>query len=402
MSLKKLLLAYVVLQAACANGSSNGAEESLGSSREPTLVKTNFMTGLQNPWDLAFLPDGTMFYTEKCRGLSMRKTDGSVVRLFGTSGSTLVANDLFCEGQSGVHGVALDPNFAVNRLIYVYMASNLSSPRTNRVVKLTLSQDLSTALSRTDIVTDISYKNAANNWGGAGSHSGGRIRFDSNGYLYVTTGDNHNGPLPQDVTKLGGKVLRIDTSGNGAPNNNFPSGGDPRIFTFGHRNVQGITFHPVTGQPYISEHGPNHSDEVTRLVAGGNGGWDPKPEPGVTCADNYCGYISNKPSGIPTPMTDLEKFPNAMRPTVVYADSQGMGPATFLTGSKWRAWEGNLAVGMMAAQRMDVFYLNSSGEREATTTATLPSARMRSLVMGPDSNLYIATDEGQIWKVEPQ
>ncbi|KHD89740.1 MAG: aldose sugar dehydrogenase [Bdellovibrio sp. ArHS] len=398
----RILIAYVILQSACANGSSNTNEKSQGSWREPTLVQTPFMTGLQNPWDLAFLPDGTLFFTEKCRGLSVRKTDGTVIRLFGTAGSAVIANDLFCEGQSGMAGVALDPQFSLNRLIYVYMASNLSNPRTNRVIKLTVANDLSTVSDRNDIVTDISYKNVANTWGGAGSHSGGRIRFDRDGLLYITTGDNHNGPLPQDLTRLGGKVLRVTTDGAGAPNNNTPSGGDPRIFTFGHRNVQGLTFHPVTGQAFIAEHGPNHSDEITRLIPGGNGGWDPQPEPGVTCADNYCGYTSNKPSGLPTPMTDIIKFPNAMRPIVVYADSQGMGPATFLTGSKWLAWEGTLAVGMMAARRLDIFYLNSSGEREAMTTAILPSARMRSLVTGPEDNLYIATDEGQIWKVEPQ
>jgi aldose sugar dehydrogenase len=127
----------------------------------------------------------------------------------------------------------------------------------------------------------------------AGAHSGGRIRFGADGFLYVTTGDNHNGPLPQDLTKLGGKVLRVDRHGNAAPGNQTPAGGDARIFTYGHRNVQGIAFHPTTGQPYIAEHGPGHSDEVTPLTAGGNGGWDPKPEAGVSCADDYCGYIGS-------------------------------------------------------------------------------------------------------------
>lgn len=89
--------------------------------------------------------------------------------------------------------------------------------------------------------------------------------------------------------------------------------GDIRIFTYGHRNVQGIAFRPGTNQVFSAEHGP-HTDEVNKLVAGANYGWDPVPDAGVKCADNYCGYISNKADGTPTPMTDLKKFPTAMKP----------------------------------------------------------------------------------------
>src|SRR4029434_5454647 len=97
----------------------------------PTLTRTVVVSGLLNPWDLAFLPDGSMLFTEKCRGLSIREASGTVTRLFGTAGSPLLANGLFCEGQSGVHGVAVDPQFAANRYVYVFMASNLSTnPRT--------------------------------------------------------------------------------------------------------------------------------------------------------------------------------------------------------------------------------------------------------------------------------
>ncbi len=277
------------------------------STETPTLTRTVVMTGLNNPWDLAFTPDGAMLYTERCRGLSVRLASGSTVRLFGTSGSSLVAPDLFCEGQSGVNGVAVDPDFGNgNRYVYVFMASNLNTnPRTNRVVRLSLSADNTSAAARTDIIDNIAYKDVANGVGGAGAHSGGRIRFGPDRYLYVTTGDNHNPTLPQDLARLGGKVLRVDRNGAAAPGNNTPAGGDPRIFTYGHRNVQGITFRPAgqpnAGQPFTSEHGPNHSDEVTPLVAGGNAGWDPQNRPGLSCPDNYCGY-----AGDPTtmPMTD--------------------------------------------------------------------------------------------------
>ena len=304
-------LAPALLLIACAGGSGPNAPDNNQPIEQPTeqptgtpsLTRTVVVSGLSNPWDIAFAADGAMFFTERCRGLSVRRTDGSVTRLFGTSGSALVATDLVCEGQSGVHSVALDLGFASNRTLYVYMLSNLStSPRTNRVVRLVLNSAYTSASNRTDIVTDIAYKDVGNGVGGAGSHSGGRLRFGPDGFLYVTTGDNHNATLPQDPIRLGGKVLRVTTTGAAAPGNAPPAGFDARIFTFGHRNVQGISFRPGTGQPFTSEHGPNHSDEVTPLVNGGNGGWDPKNRSGLSCPDGYCGYAGNAST---MPMTDV-------------------------------------------------------------------------------------------------
>jgi hypothetical protein len=139
----------------------------------------------------------------------------------------------------------------------------------------------------------------------------------------VTTGDNHNSELPQSLTSLGGKVLRIDADGNGAPDNGAPEGSDPRIYTYGHRNVQGIAFHPETNTPIIVEHGPWHSDEITVLENGGNGGWDPRPNMlgRGDCTDNYCGYSPNEQDGMnrferaaQMPMTDFTTYPDAMPP----------------------------------------------------------------------------------------
>ena len=368
----------------------------------PQLTKTDFMTGLDNPWDMAFMSDGTMFFTEKCKGLSVRTSDGKITRLFGTAGSKLVANDLFCDGQSGMNGVAIDPHFSSQRSVYVFMSSNQTNPPTNRVVKLTVEGNYATVSNRRDIITDIPFKFPGNSWGGPGQHSGGRLRFGPDGFLYVTTGDNHNGPLPQDRSKLGGKTLRVSSDGMPAPGNNAPAGTDQRIFTYGHRNVQGICFRPSNGQAYSAEHGPKHSDEVTPLVAGGNGGWDPRPEEGVTCEDNYCGYISNKKTGELTPMTDLKKYPQAMKPLTNYKQSMGMSPCTFVSGSQWKAWDGALLVGMLAGQRVDVLELGSKGELLKTTKAPLPEERIRSLVQSYDGNLYVATDSGNIWKVVPK
>lgn len=366
----------------------------------PSLQRTVVLSGLSSPWDVAVAPDGALVYTERCRGVSLRRADGTVVRLFGTSGSALVAPDLVCEGQSGVLGVALDPAFATVRRLYVFMASGAASAsRGNRVVRLTLSPDLALVTAREDIVTDIPYKQAGNGVGAAGMHSGGRLRFGPDGFLYVATGDNHNGVLPQHPTLLGGKVLRVDANGAPAPGNGAPAGFDPRIFTYGHRNVQGIAFQPGTGEVYVAEHGPNHSDEVTRLVAGGNGGWDPQNRPGLSCPGGYCGYAGNPAT---MPMTDAARFPGALPAAWSNGSaSQGLGPATFLTGSQWRGWNGRLAVGIMGAQRLVILTIGPTGAVTAAVNAAVPAARHRSLVQGPDGALYVATDGGEIWRVAP-
>lgn len=370
----------------------------------PKVTRTVVMSGLQNPWDIAFTPDGVMLFSEKCRGVSARLPDGNTVRLFGTTGSALVAPDLFCQGQSGVHGIAVDPDFATGtRDIYVFMASNLRKPSTNRVIRLTVNGDYTSADNRVDLIEDIAFKGVTNGAGSAGAHSGGRIRFGPDRFLYVTTGDNHNAALPQDLERLGGKVLRVNRDGTAAPGNNTPAGGDPRIFTYGHRNVQGITFRPAgqpnANQPFTAEHGPNDSDEVTALVAGGNAGWDPQNRPGLRCPDNYCGY-----AGDPTtmPMTDTERFPNAMPPSWVFNGSgRGMGPALFLDDKQWRGWNGRLLVSMMGGQRIVVLKLDARGMATNVETVELPSTRTRTLVQGLDGNLYTANDDGEIWRVVP-
>lgn len=368
----------------------------------PQLNRVTVMSGLQNPWDLAFAADGTLFFTEKCRGLSVRLNNGQVRRLFGTSGSVLVAPDLFCESQSGMQGVTLDPDFQNNRYLYVFMSSNQSSPKTNRVIRLTVSADMSSVSNRTDLVTNIAYKNNGNSWGGPGAHSGGRLRFGPDGFLYIVTGDNHNGLLPQSPTLLGGKVLRIDRNGNAAPGNNATAGRDPRIFAYGFRNPQGLTFRPGMGQAFIAEHGPGHNDEVTALLPGGNGGWDPVPAPGVSCNDNYCGYESNRPDGRLTSMTDLEKFPNALKPIWNNrGQSEGICDAAFLSGPQWKAWNGRLAVSFLRGARVDVLTLAPDATVTAVVRMDLPAERIRALVPAPDGSLYVSTDSGNIWKVTP-
>jgi glucose/arabinose dehydrogenase len=412
------LLASFVLSGAAVAQSAGGA---------PVLTSTSVMSGRDLTWDMAFLPDGTMFFTEKCGGLSVRLPDGKVNALLGIKGSKgfpETASDLFCGGQAGMSGVAIDPDFASNRFIYVFSASDMTAPGTNRVLRLTVSPDLTKVSNRQDIVTDIAYKPKASNhpFGDPGAHNGGRLRFGpADGFLYVTTGDTHNGEVPQSPSRIGGKVLRIDRDGKAAPGNNAPQGFDARVYTYGHRNPQGICFRPGTNQPYTAENGPWHSDEVTALTAGGNGGWDPRPNVGGRgdCPDGYCGYSPNqmgamdpKDRSLFMPMTDTKTYPNAMKPAWNNDQlSQGMSSCVFLTGAQWTDWNGRMVVTFMGigihgtpvGNRLDVLDITPDGSsaKRSTVSLPMPAGRFRSVVQGPDGNMYVATDQGDIYQLKP-
>ena len=398
-----------------------------GGTNSTTLQHEIVLDGLDSPWDMAFLDDGTMLFTEKCNGLSVRMPDGTVNALYGVGvaeGYASNGDDLFCEGQAGMMGVAFDPAFAENRRIYVYSTSNLVTPHTNRLMRFTVNDDFTGVSDRTDIIDDVPYKMADSNhpFGGPGAHNGGRVRFGPEGALWLTTGDTHNGLVPQSPTMMGSKVIRVDTDGNAHPDNNPPEGFDKRTFTYGHRNVQGIAFHPETGQAITAEHGPWHSDEITILENGGNAGWDPRPNMAGRddCPDDYCGYSPNQEGGMNRyeraafmPMTDFDTYPDAMPP--IWNNngwSQGTSSNAFLEGEAWGDWNGAMVVGIMGigfggtpiGQRIDVIQFNSDNtDVEDVTEMTLPMdpGRFRSVVMGPDGSLYTAIDEGAIFKLTP-
>ena len=395
----------------------------------PTLITEVAVNKLELPWDMAFLPNGTMFFTEKCKGLSVQLPSGTVNKLHGIGGSTGYASasaDLFCDGQAGMMGVAIDPEFVKNRLIYVFSSSKLDDKLSNRVMRFKIDESLSSVSGRTDIVTDIGYKPKATKhpFGGPGAHNGGRIRFSpADGYLYVTSGDNHNGLAPQSPTYIGGKVLRIDRDGKAAAGNKTPAGFDPRIYAYGFRNPQGIAFRPGDNLLFAAENGPWHSDEVSAVTNGGNGGWDPRPNMAGRgdCPDNYCGYSPNQMGAMDPkervvfmPMTDLKTYPNALKPAWNNNGlSQGMFCNDFLSGKQWKDWDGQMVVGYTGigihgtpvGNRLDILKISADGLSATAVQASWPTAtgRFRATVQGPDGNLYVALeDQGVIYRVKPE
>jgi glucose/arabinose dehydrogenase len=341
------------------------------------LTVSTVVDNLHRPWDIAFTPDGTMLFTERV---------GPINALVGGQPRQLAdPADVLAQGEGGMMGIAVDPQFASNRFIYTCFYSNLSNPATVRVVRWRVNAGVTGLTNRTDLITNIP---------NAGSiHFGCRTRFGPDGYLWVTTGDGTIGTAPQDKQSLAGKVLRIDRNGNGAPGN--PGGAFlPQIYTYGHRNPQGLGFRPYDGKAFSVEHGTVCDDEINLLVPGGNYGWDPT----VGGSPNYNQNV---------PMTDKARHPDARDP-MWSSGCPTVAPsgATFLDGLQWKGWNQAFAVAYLKESELHVFGLDADGrsvEKIQWTAFDNTYGRLRVAVQGPDGDLYLAqdADPGRILRVHP-
>jgi glucose/arabinose dehydrogenase len=340
----------------------------------PTTV-TPVVANLSIPWDVQWTPDGTMLFTERSGEIEARV--GGQVRVLADPADVVAAS------ESGMLGLAVDPQFAANRYIYTCFASTRGGPDNDvRLVRWKVNASSTALTDRADIVTGM----PVNTNGELGRHSGCRPRFGPDGALWVGTGDAAVGSVPQSKTSLGGKVLRVDRNGAGvAPNPGvlYPASGfDPRIYTYGHRNVQGIAFRP-DGKAYAVEHGSYRDDEVNLLVPGGNYGWNPVV--GANPAYNES-----------VPMTDLVEFPNAKAavwssgPTTIATSG-----AVFLTGTKWGTWNGMLVIACLKGEQLLGVKLDAAGTKTVGTATTLTDrGRLRTPAVGPGGNLFVTTANG--------
>ncbi len=331
----------------------------------PDLRVATLVSGLSIPWDIAFTPDGTMLFTQRAGVLSSRLADGTV--------QTIDADfsDLFASGEIGLMGIVVDPSFASNQRFYTCQGH--TGPEI-QVITWTLNAAYTQATRVADPLVGGMPTSTS-----SGRHGGCRLRFGPEGYLWIATGDAASGTVPQDLTSLGGKVLRVDAyTGAGAPTNPFaPS----RVYTYGHRNVQGLALRPGTSQMWSVEHGPSVDDEINLLVAGRNYGWNPVP-----------GYNES------VPMTDFVEYPDAVEAkwssgSATLATSGGI----FLEGNQWGVWEGRLAVATLADSKLRLFEFTPDGAFVSqVVVAELDGAfgRLRTPILGPDGALYVSTSNG--------
>lgn len=349
------------------NGASNDAVR-FGGGATPAAKADVLLSGRANVWDMAFLPDGAMLFTERRGGLSVLK-DGQARQVSAIS-------DIDAGGEGGLLGLAADPQFAQNRHIYACFNSTAGDVR---VVRWTLPADLSGLSARKDIITGITANQS-------GRHSGCRLAFGPDGYLWVGTGDAALGTQPQQPKSLNGKILRVDREGVAAPGN---LGGefDARVYSYGHRNTQGLAFFPAAknGVPGLSaEHGSSVDDEVNELRKG-NFGWAPPN-----------GYNE---SGVP--MTDKQRFPDAVS-AIWSSGSPTQAPSgiAIINNAKWQGWNGSVAVAMLRAKHLKILRLDAANKvtkEERLLVGTY--GRLRAVVQGPDGNLYVSTDNGNDDKI---
>ena len=358
----------------------------------PALQVSEVASGLSHVWDIGFLPDGRVLLTQR---------DGGIVLLSGTAAGATVTpvaadnSDVYVRGEGGQMGMVVHPDFAQSRRFTTCQTHmEAGSPTDVRLITWELSADGTTARRVADPLVGGLPINPS------GRHSGCRPTVAADGALLVGTGDTARAAIPQDLTSLGGKVLRVDlATGGPAPGNPFADAQNPAqrlVWSYGHRNVQGVAVHPATGAVYSAEHGPTTDDEVNLLRPGANYGWDPSQ--GGTVG----GYDES------VPMTDLARFPDAV-PAAWSSGSpvEAISGAAFISGPQWGELDGTLAVGALRGQKLLLMRLGPDG---AVATVSVPApldgtyGRLRAVRTGPDGALFLSTSNGsddKILRIDP-
>ncbi|MGI6874492.1 PQQ-dependent sugar dehydrogenase [Amycolatopsis sp. 3B14] len=347
-------------------------------SGQSLALKVDVVTGgLQHGWDVGFLPGGSILVTQR---------PGRLALVRGTAVTQVQADfsDVWARGEGGLMGMVVHPDFAATRQFTTCQTHQEGGRAVDiRLVTWTLSADEHSATKVRDLLTGLPVNQS-------GRHSGCRPEIAADGALLVGTGDTARPDVSQDRHSLGGKVLRIDlNTGAPLPDNPFISSADPneqRIYSYGHRNIQGVAVRPGTGQIFTGEHGPTFDDEINLIRAGGNYGWDPSQGGTV---DSYDEDV---------PMTDLQRFPDAVRPLWTSGDiTEAICGAAFVSGPQWGALDGRLAVVALKGQKMLMFTVDQAG---AVTEVYLLAefddtyGRLRAVRSGPDGALYVTTSDG--------
>ncbi len=340
----------------------------------PTISVTTVVSGLSQPWDLTWVEPDLMLYDLKA-GQVWSKRGSAAPQRVAISGFPAIFN----VGESGLLGIVADPASGTNRRFYTCQAvQNASGGALDiRVLRWRMTSDTAATSDGAPVVTGLPLS--------SGRHGGCRLRFGTDGFLYVGTGDAAVGTNPQNLASLGGKVLRVGWNGAIPADNPFVArdGNARYVWNYGHRNIQGLATRPGTNELWSVEHGSDRDDEVNLSVRGDNYGWDPVP-----------GYNEA------TPMTDLTRF-HLARPAMWTSGfpTVATSGAAFLTDARWGAWRGALAVALLKDQGISLMRMNPTpGPSRVVAVTPLAQAegfgRIRTLMQGPDGALWFTTSNG--------
>lgn len=355
------------------------------------------VSGLQNPWGLAFLPDGRMLVTGRMGQLWLIGADGSSVQsIAGLPAVTATS------GQGGLLDVALDPAYTSNQRIYLsYAEADGGHAARNGTAVARAELDLG---NRTLLGLTVIYRQTPKVQ--SNGHFGSRLVFGRDGHLFATLGErqsNEQRVFAQDLGLGHGKVVRITTDGASAPGNPFAStlGAQPEIWSYGHRNPQGAALHPTSGELWTHEHGPQGGDEVNRTLAGRNFGW-----PVISHGQEYGSTTQvgegTAKAGMEQPVAYWEMIDGSTWSSGAKRSIAPSGMA-FFTGSTPTHWNGSLFLGALAGQAL--WRLQLDGNRVVGRERLLTSLneRIRDVRQGPDGHLWLLTDgsSGRLLRVDP-
>jgi glucose/arabinose dehydrogenase len=374
------LLFVLAAGVASACGGGAAAQDGLQISDQETFRVTTLADGLDHPWGMAFLPEegpggGGLLITERAGRLNLFK-DGSLQRVSG------LPENIVVRGQGGLLDVALHPDFADNGWVYLSYAGEAGGEAGTEVARARLE---GTTLIDVMVIFSAHPKTPGS------AHYGGRLLFDRAGQLYIALGDRRN--YMQEAQKLSshlGGVIRVNDDGSAPDDNPFTGRDDalPELFTYGHRNVQGMTLHPATGAVWTHEHGPRGGDEVNILKAGANYGW-----PAITYGIDYSGAI----------ISEKTQAPGMEQPVVYWVPSIAPSGMAFYQGDLFPEWRGDLFVGALAGRHLRRLELD--GDRVTGQEELLADLgeRIRDVETGPDGYLYLLTDatNGRLLRLEP-
>lgn len=333
---------------------------------------------LSFPWGIKSLPDGRLLITEKEAGqLRIAKLSGEL------SGPIKGLPAVNADGQGGLLGLAIDPAFERNRMVYWVFSENVDGGTLTSVAKGKLSAD-ETAIENATVIYRATPAHKGN------LHYGGRIVFDKNGNLFVSTGERSDlvtRPKAQDLSTGLGKIVRITTDGRPVSGNPFEKQADarPELYSYGHRNVQGLAFHPVSGDLFSNEFGPRGGDEVNWVRPGKNYGW-----PTITYGIEYSG---NKIGGA------IQQKEGMEQPVYYWDPSVSPSGMTFYSGDMIPEWKNNLFIGCLSGMHIVRLVLENNKVVGEERLLSGEQQRFRDVTQGKDGALYAVTDQGRLYRI---